>query len=160
MKKTNLIGILLKGLLIFFFFGIEFQSLGLASEINIVANKMEVMESEGIAVFTGKVQATRGDMQVFCDKLYVYYTTQEEKKNITKVVALGKVVIYKGKWKAYAEKAVYYKDQEKLVLEDNPKVWNEKNLVEGDIVVLYFNEDRSEVLSKNEGRVRARFYLK
>ncbi|WP_028840774.1 lipopolysaccharide transport periplasmic protein LptA [Thermodesulfobacterium hveragerdense] len=156
MGKINRIVIFLLGIWLVF---LGTNTLGLASEVSVTANKMEVMESEGIAVFTGKVQATRGDMKVFSDKLYVYYANQEEKKNVTKVVALGKVVIYKGKWKAYAEKAVYYKDQEKLVLEDNPKVWYDKNLIEGDIVVIYFNEDRSEFLSKNEGRVRAKFYL-
>lgn len=129
------------------------------SEVNITSDKMEVIESEGIAVFTGKVHAKRKDLEVFCDKMYVYYITQNGKKNITRIIALGKVIINKGKWKAYSGKATYFKDQEKLVLEDNPKVWHEKNLVEGDVVIIYFNEDRSEVLSRYEGRVRATIYL-
>ncbi|RKX62009.1 MAG: hypothetical protein DRP34_04825 [Thermodesulfobacteriota bacterium] len=132
-----------------------------ASEINITANKMEVFESEGVVMFTGKVFGVREDFKVWCDRMYVYYTTtQEGKKKINKIIALGKVIIEKGKWKAYAGKAVYFKNQEKLVLEETPKVWHDKNLVEGDIVIIYFNEDKSEVLAKNQGRVRASVYFK
>ena len=132
-----------------------------ASEINITANKMEVFESEGVVMFTGKVFGVREDFKVWCDRMYVYYiTTQEGKKKINKIIALGRVIIEKGKWKAYACKAVYFKNQEKLVLEETPKVWHDKNLVEGDIVIIYFNEDKSEVLAKNQGRVRASVYFK
>jgi len=132
-----------------------------ASEINITANKMEVFESEGVVMFTGKVFGVREDFKVWCDRMYVYYiTTQEGKKKINKIIALGRVIIEKGKWKAYAGKAVYFKNQEKLVLEETPKVWHDKNLVEGDIVIIYFNEDKSEVLAKNQGRVRASVYFK
>ncbi|MCU4139090.1 MAG: Lipopolysaccharide export system protein LptA [Thermodesulfobacteria bacterium] len=132
-----------------------------ASEINITANKMEVFESEGVVMFTGKVFGVKEDFKVWCDRMYVYYiTTQEGKKKINKIIALGRVIIEKGKWKAYAGKAVYFKNQEKLVLEETPKVWHDKNLVEGDIVIIYFNEDKSEVLAKNQGRVRASVYFK
>jgi len=132
-----------------------------ASEINITSDKMEVFESEGLVVFTGKVFGVKKDLKVWCDKMYVYYvTTPEGKKEINKIVALGKVIIEKGKWKAYAGKAVYFKNQEKLVLEETPKVWHDKNLVEGDIVIIYFNEDRSEILAKDQGRVRAKVYLR
>ena len=132
-----------------------------ASEINITANKMEVFESEGVVMFTGKVFGDKEDFKVWCDRMYVYYiTTQEGKKKINKIIALGRVIIEKGKWKAYAGKAVYFKNQEKLVLEETPKVWHDKNLVEGDIVIIYFNEDKSEVLAKNQGRVRASVYFK
>lgn len=154
--KRMVKGFLASFFLILCFFLIEDA---FCSEINITADKMEVIESEGVAVFTGKVQAKRKDLEVFCDKMYVYYTAQNEKRNISRIIALGKVIINKGKWKAYSGKATYFKDQEKLVLEDNPKVWHDKNLVEGDIIIVYFNEDRSEVLSKYEGRVRATIYL-
>jgi lipopolysaccharide export system protein LptA len=121
---------------------------------------MQVFESEGLVVFTGKVFGVRGDLKVWCDQMYVYYTTTEEgKREVSKVIALGKVIIEKGKWKAYAGKAVYFKNQEKLVLEETPKVWHDKNLVEGDIVIIYFNEEKSEVLAKDQGRVRARVYF-
>ncbi len=136
-----------------------------AKEINIDADKMEIFEDEGLAVFTGKVYAQTKDMKLWADKLYVYYlrgnnTKGESKREIQRVVALGKVKIEKNKWKAVCGKATYYRDQEKLYLEEDPKVWHDENLVEGDIIIVYFNEDRSEVLSKDGGRVRVKFYGK
>lgn len=150
----------LRIIILFVLFFID-VSLSNASEINITSDKMEVFESEGLVVFTGKVFGTRDDFKVWCDKMYVYYTTTSEgKRKISKIIALGRVIIEKGKWKAYAGKAVYFRNQEKLVLEETPKVWYEKNLVEGDIVIIYFNEDKSEVLAKDQGRVRARVYFR
>ncbi len=132
-----------------------------ASEINVNADKMNVLETEGLVVFTGNVELTKKDLKVWADQLYVYYTnTKNEKKNVTKLVALGRVRIQKGKWEAYAGKAVYFRDQDLLVLEEEPKVWYDKNLVEGDIIKVYFKEDRSEVLARKGGRVRASVTIK
>lgn len=126
-----------------------------ASEIKVNADKMDVLESEGLVIFTGSVEAERKDLKVWSDKLLIYYKPKDEKKTIIKLIALGRVRIQKGKWQAYAGKAVYFREQDLLVLEDEPKVWYENNLVEGDIIKVYFKEDRSEVLAKKGGRVRA-----
>ncbi|MFN3406499.1 MAG: lipopolysaccharide transport periplasmic protein LptA [Caldimicrobium sp.] len=135
------------------------------NEINIDADKMEIFEDEGVAVFTGKVFATTKDMKLWADKLYVYYAKNNQtgstaKRELQRVIAIGRVKIEKEKWKAICGKATYYKDQEKLYLEENPKVWHEDNLVEGDLIIVYFKEDRSEVFSKEGGRVRVKFYGK
>ncbi|HEA84042.1 MAG TPA: lipopolysaccharide transport periplasmic protein LptA [Thermodesulfobacterium geofontis] len=150
----------LTGIFSIIFIFLIFATIINASEINITSDKMQVFESEGLVLFTGNVFGVKGDLKVWCDKMYVYYTTtQGEKREIKKIIALGRVIIEKGKWKAYAGKAVYFRNQEKLVLEETPKVWHDKNLVEGEIVIIYFNEDKSEVLSKGEGRVRAHVYF-
>lgn len=149
-------------ILAFFFLQVEFA---LTKEINIDADKMEIFEDEGVAVFTGKVYAQTKEMKLWADKLYVYYlkgnnTRGDTKRDIQRVIALGKVKIERGKWKAVCGKATYYRDQEKLFLEETPKVWHEENLVEGDLIIVYFNEDRSEVFSKEGGRVRVKLYGK
>ncbi|MFN4196422.1 MAG: LptA/OstA family protein [Caldimicrobium sp.] len=153
-------------LLIFFLF-LLFVSYGYSkeNEVNIDADKMEIFEDEGVAVFTGKVFATTKDMKLWADKLYVYYAKNNQtggtgKRELQRVIAIGKVKIEKDKWKAICGKATYYKDQEKLYLEETPKVWHEDNLVEGDLIIVYFKEDRSEVFSKEGGRVRVKFYGK
>lgn len=148
--------------LAFIFLQVEFA---LTKEINIDADKMEIFEDEGVAVFTGKVYAQTKEMKLWADKLYVYYlkgnnTRGDTKRDIQRVIALGKVKIERGKWKAVCGKATYYRDQEKLFLEETPKVWHEENLVEGDLIIVYFNEDRSEVFSKEGGRVRVKLYGK
>lgn len=131
-----------------------------AREIDINADKMEVYEDEGVAVFTGKVFAQSKDLKLWADKLYLYYIKGEKKRDIQRVIALGRVKMEREKWRAVAGKATYFRDQEKLILEETPKVWHEDNFVEGDLIIIYFNEDRSEVLSKEGGRVRVKIYGK
>lgn len=131
-----------------------------AKEIDISADKMEVFEDDGVAVFTGKVFAQSKDLKLWADKLYLYYVKGEKKRDIQRVIALGKVKMERDKWKALAGKATYFRDQEKLILEETPKVWHEDNFVEGDLIIIYFNEDRSEVFSKEGGRVRVKIYEK
>ncbi|NPA40262.1 MAG: hypothetical protein GXO57_07455 [Thermodesulfobacteria bacterium] len=143
-----------------FVFGLFFSK-GFCDELNILSNKMEAFENEGLVVFTGDVIATKKNFKLSCDKMYVYYATDANgKKHIKKIIALGRVIIETNKWKAYADRAVYFKDQEKLVLEKNPKIWYGENLVEGDRVIIYFDQDKSEILAENRGRVRAEFLLK
>ncbi|NPA39268.1 MAG: lipopolysaccharide transport periplasmic protein LptA [Thermodesulfobacteria bacterium] len=133
----------------------------IADELNISSNKMEAFDSEGLAVFTGDVVATKPGFKLTCDKMYVYYYTDPAgKKKVKKIVALGGVVIRTPEWKAYADKAVYFKKEEKLILENDAKVWYGKNLIEGDKVIVYFNQDKSEVFAENQGRVKAQFLLK
>ncbi|MEN3038888.1 MAG: LptA/OstA family protein [Candidatus Kryptonium sp.] len=145
---------------LFYFILSTHQDLFASKEINITSDKMEVFEDEGLAVFSGRVFAQSRDIKLWADRLYVYYVKGETKRDIQRVIALGRVKIEKGKWRAVAGKATYFRDQEKLVLEEMPKVWYDDNFVEGDLVFVYFNEDRSEVFSREGGRVRVRFYEK
>ena len=149
-------------LIIFSVFWFFISASGFCGEMNISAQKMEILENEGIVAFNGNVYAVKDDLKLWCDKLYIYYSQNSPSKNkkIKKLVAIGRVIIEKGEWKAYAGKAVYFKDTETLVLEDFPKVWKGKTLIEGDIVKIYFNEEKGEVISKGEGKVRVNFHEK
>ncbi|MEM3560933.1 MAG: LptA/OstA family protein [Nitrososphaerota archaeon] len=155
--RKNLIRIIKIWIILNFFY----ISVGITSQIDISADKMEVFDSEGLVVFTGKVFGIKENFKIWCDKMYVYYgISSGGERQINKIIALGKVIMEKGKWKAYAGKAVYFRDQEKLILEETPKVWHDKNLIEGDIIIIYFKEDRSEILAKDQGRVRATVYIR
>jgi lipopolysaccharide export system protein LptA len=146
--------------LVALFLAMPLWNSSIAKEININSDKMEVFEDEGLAVFTGKVFAQTKDLRLWADKLYVYYVKGEGKRDIQRVIAIGSVKMERDKWKAIAGKATYFKGEEKLILEENPKVWHENNLVEGDLIIVYFNEDRSEVFSRSGGRVRVKIYEK
>jgi lipopolysaccharide export system protein LptA len=129
-----------------------------SQKIKVLSDKMEVYENQGLVVFTGHVKAVKGDLTVWADKLYVYYKNKNGKRDIKKLVALGNVVIKKDGWRSYSGKAIYFKPEEKLILEEEPKVWHGKDLIEGDVVVVYFKEGRSEVLARGEGRVKVNVY--
>ncbi len=130
----------------------------LAAPIDIRSERMEVLEDEKIAVFTGKVEARKGDLKLWADRLYVYYEVVDGRREVKKLIALGKVRIEKGAWRSLSGKAVYFKDQDRLVLEDHPRVWHGKDEVRGAVVIIYFRENRSEVLSGGGRPVEAYVY--
>jgi lipopolysaccharide export system protein LptA len=111
--------------------------------ITIKSDRMEVLENRDLVVFSGHVEARRLDLVLHADRLLVYYRKREGKREISKMVAVGNVKIRRGEWIASSGKAVYFKDQEKIVLEDNPQIWQGDNTVRGDKITLYLNENRS-----------------
>ena len=130
----------------------------LAAPIDIRSEKMEVLEDEKIAVFTGKVEARKGDLRLWADRLYVYYRVVKGRREVQKLIALGNVRIEKDGWRSLSGKAVYFKDQDRLVLEDHPRVWHGRDEVRGAVVIIYFKENRSEVLSGEGKPVEAYVY--
>lgn len=129
-----------------------------AAPIDIRSDKMEVLEDEKIVVFTGHVEAKKGDLRLWSNRLYVYYEIDKGRREVKKLIALGEVRIEKGNWRALSGKAVYFKDEDRLVLEDHPRVWHGKDEVRGAVVIIYFKENRSEVLSSGDKRVEAYVY--
>ncbi|QJA06935.1 hypothetical protein FVE67_09105 [Thermosulfurimonas marina] len=119
-----------------------------AVPIDIRSDKMEVLEDQGLAIFTGHVVARKGDLHLWARKLYVYYSTANGTREVKKLIALGEVRIEKGQWRSLSGKAVYFRQEDRLVLEDHPRVWHGKDEVRGDLVIIYFRENRSEVLSR------------
>ena len=111
--------------------------------ITIKSDRMEVLEDRNLVIFTGHVEARRKDLVIYADRLIVYYQKVNGKREINKLVAVGHVKINKGQWVATSGKAVYFKREEKIVLEDNPQIWQDENTVRGDRIILYLNENRS-----------------
>ena len=88
----------------------------------------------------------------------MYYQIIDGKREVKKLVALGKVRLEKGAWRALSGKAVYFRAQDRLVLEDHPRVWHGKDEVRGGVVIIYLKENRSEVLASGSGKVEAHVY--
>ncbi len=111
--------------------------------LTIKSDRMEVMEKQNIVVFSGHVVAQKKDLTIYADRLIVYYAKKDKHRKVQKIVAVGHVKIKKGDWIANAGKAVYFKDQERIVLEDNPQVWQGENTIRGDRIIYFINENRS-----------------
>lgn len=67
-------------------------------DVDIEADQMQVLEDQKQAIFTGKVDATRGNVRLNADKLVVYYREDEQadgstKNKVNDLHATGNVVI-------------------------------------------------------------------
>ncbi|NPA48746.1 MAG: lipopolysaccharide transport periplasmic protein LptA [Thermodesulfobacteria bacterium] len=141
-------------------FGIFFLMIGCGmalakTPITIKSDRMEVLQNQKIVVFSGNVVAKKANLTIYADRLLVYYDAKDGKREVKKLVAIGHVKIHKDDWIARAGKAVYFKPQEKIVLEDDPQVWQGDNTVKGARIILYLNEDRYVVESKPNKKAEA-----
>ncbi len=135
-------------LLVFFLYAVCYSS-----SLRVHSDRMEVDERENVVIFLGNVDVKKDDLRIKCDKLVVYYENVNGKREVVKLEAEGRVKIEKEKWRAESERAVYYKKEDKLVLEGNPRVWHNEDEIRGAVVIVYFSEERSEVLSGDGQRV-------
>ena len=114
------------------------------SPIVIKSKTLEVNDKKKEVIFEGDVRAeisVKGDDFVIdCKKMLVYYKnppSQPEKAEtetkIDRIIATGDVRFNRGQGGvATAEKAVYYQDDEKIILTGRPVVKQGKDSVEGD----------------------------
>ncbi len=70
---------------------------------------------------------------------------------VTRIEAEGRVQMVQDGRRAVADRAVYERAEEKVVLTGNPRVWEDKNVVSGREITVFLDEDRSEV--KDDVRV-------
>ena len=169
-------GISYRGILLIIFFNLLFPAIGQTQvslkedaqkgdegAIVIKSQSLEVDNQKRIVVFSGQVVAKKEDMTINCEKMIVYYMDQSAKKEsgktdvrIDKIVATGKVKISRPDGAlAMSEKAVYYENDEKVVLTGSPVVKQGNDFVEGSKITLYLKEKRSTVEGSEKEKVRA-----
>jgi lipopolysaccharide export system protein LptA len=136
---------------------------GKGQSIVIKSNSMEVDNKKRVVTFTGNVDARRGDLIINCEKMFAYYSgtmtedpSQKGDLKIEKIVAKGGVRISRPTGGlATAQEAVYYQQDEKVILTGNPTVKQGEDVVEGSTITLYLKEDRSIVEGSDGKQVRA-----
>lgn len=139
-----------------------------SSPIVIHSDTLEVDQQKRVIVFEGKVKAQSDDMVVDCEKMFVYYTENPsggesavESSKIDRIIARGNVRVNRSDGlMAKAGKAVFYQGEDKIVLTDNPSVWQGRDVVEGDRITILLSENRSIVEGSGVKRVKATLFPK
>jgi lipopolysaccharide export system protein LptA len=121
--------------------------------ISITADALEFDYRPRVLKYKGSVVATQGDMKLESKSLTVTLDAQVENR-IKEVVADGQVRLSKGARWATGGRAVFDQDHNTVILSDNAELHDGANLVKGDRVVVYLNEERS-VVEGGKGRVTA-----
>jgi len=124
-------------------------------------------QQQGIITFEGKVTASSNDLVVDCNKMIVYLNEDPsngsslESGRIEKIIALGEVVINRSDGGiARAGKAVFYQNEGKVELTENPSVQQGPDLAEGHRIVMYLKENRSIIEGSAAQRVKATLFPK
>lgn len=79
-------------------------------------------------------------------------------EKILRIEAQGKVRMVQGDRVATGDKAIYYTQEEKIVLLGNPQLWRGDNSLKGQEIVLYLKDNRAVVEGDPNKRVEAIIY--
>jgi len=142
----------------------------------ITSKKMTVKNQDSQAIFEGAVVLTRGTLVVYSDRMIVSFgSTQsngaEDQKDrdasqrkgpdtvsnraVNKIEAIGRVKIERDSGNATCEKAVYYREADKIVLTGSPVAWEKGTRVSGKQITMFLAEDRSVVEGGSHVRIES-----
>lgn len=123
--------------------------------IHIISDKMEADRKKDTISFTGNVIIQQGDLYIYSENVTAIY---ENGKRIKEIFAKGSVRLVKGDRIASSEEALFNNTQRTVLLVGNAKVWQGKNVITGERILYYIDEDKSIVEGKKGQRVKATIY--
>lgn len=149
--------------------------------IAISSDRMESDDPQGVVHFMGDVVARQGDMTITCDRMDVYYDSQEKtppaaepaegdaqppssalggtSRQIDRVECHGNVKVWEGERVATGQKALYLAKSlpRRIVLTGEARVWQGGDSLTGHQVTYYLDSDRSLAEGGQGGRVRTMY---
>jgi lipopolysaccharide transport protein LptA len=128
--------------------------------VQVTADRMVSDSRSDQVIFTGNVEAQRGDLYVKADRLEVKQDRQTKK--MAQMVAIGNVFVRRGEQTATSERATFFETEQKAVLTGNPHAWEGSTEVWGEEMVFLLAEGnmivtggtqrvRVQLLPANEG---------
>jgi lipopolysaccharide export system protein LptA len=148
------------------------QDQGLSTTIT--SKKMTVKNHDNQAIFEGAVILTRGTLVVYSDRMVVSFGAPEpnggedrkareasprkgpetvSNRAVNKIEATGRVKIERDSGNATCERAVYYREEDKIVLTGSPVAWEKGTRVSGKQITMFLAEDRSVVEGGSHVRI-------
>ena len=121
--------------------------------IQIKSNELQTDNAARTATFTGKVVARQGDVTIYSDKLVIHYSSND--KDVDQVEAFGSVRIIQENRLGESDHAVYESKAGKITLDGNPKVVQGRDVITGNLITYYVDEQKSVVTSAPGKRVDA-----
>ncbi len=124
------------------------------SPITIEADSLSVLGKENKAVFKGDVSVTYQTSKLKADEITVYYNKDKKPE---KIICNGNVNFVDKKMYGVSEKAKMDLKTNVITMTGKVKVWNGDNYLEGEEIIIYNNEERIDIVKKNNKRVKIIF---
>ena len=145
-----------------------------STPIDITADKLEVLQEENKAIFSGHVVAIQGEVRLTAEKMVVHYRAQNEKSKTADQNAVQKIEVEQNVFLSTPEETasglsgVYDVEKHVILLDNNVVLTKDKNTLKGDHLVYDFSTGKSTLTSdggpvssssggKGKQRVRALF---
>jgi lipopolysaccharide export system protein LptA len=138
--------------------------------IQIVSDRLDAYSEKKMVVFSGNAVATQSGRVIKSDQLVVHYREEPGKKSkdapktrddmgaLEKIEAKGHVTVTQGERIVTGDYAVFLHDSQKIVMTGNAVMREGRNVVRGEKITVFLDEDRGIVESSENKRVKAIIY--
>lgn len=124
--------------------------------INVSSDRLEADDLAHRVKFIGHVVVRSGEASLYAQEVVVRYG--EGRGDVEQIDAVGEVRIVQGERIATAERAVLYQQEGRVVLSGKAVLHQGQDVVQGDEVTVFLNEERSIIKGEGGGRVKAVFH--
>ncbi len=132
--------------------------------IRITADRLEADNKTRDIVFSGSVKAVQDDVVITCRTMTVTYSGEsaqgEENRSITHIRAKGDVVITQKARRITGQEAEYLQKERKIVVSGDPRATEGQNVIKGNRIIYFIDEDRSIIESGPSVQVEATIFPK
>jgi len=127
--------------------------------VTVDADHMESFQKESLVIFTGNVVARQNGSVQYADRMEVYL--DEAGNRVIRTISTGNVrIITRDCRTGTAKRSEYYDGEQRVELIGNARVWQSDNVVTGERITIFLNQERSVVQGGKQERVKAIFYQK
>lgn len=119
--------------------------------IDITSDTVEADQKQNKVTFKGNVVAKQEDVTLYANTLVMIY--DPDKKKLKEIIAIGNVKVVQLDRRATGEKATFDQDKNKVVLDGDAVVREGTNVIRGERITFYVEEERSVVEPGKGGRV-------
>jgi lipopolysaccharide export system protein LptA len=119
--------------------------------IDINSDTVEADQKTNTVIFKGNVVAKQEDTTLYANTLTIIY--DEKTKKLKEIIATGNVKVVQLERRATSQKATFDQDKNKVVLDGEAVVREGANVIRGERITFYVEEERSVVEPVKGGRV-------
>jgi lipopolysaccharide export system protein LptA len=119
--------------------------------IDITSDTVEADQKKNTATFKGNVVAKQEDVTLYANTLLIIY--DPDTKKLKEIIATGNVKVVQLDRRATGQKVTFDQDKNEVVLDGDAVVREGTNVIRGERITFYVEEERSIVEPGKGGRV-------
>ena len=119
--------------------------------IEIIADSMEWNKQDGQAIAIGNAKAVQDQTTIKADKI-IAVLSEDNSQQITKLEAIGKVTFLKDRQLATGNKAIYFLNQDKVIITGSVELKRDGNILKGEKLIIDFLTGLSKMEGSNSNQ--------
>jgi lipopolysaccharide export system protein LptA len=119
--------------------------------IDIDSDRLEADQKKNTITYKGNVVAKQEDVTLYANTLVILY--DPDTKKLKEIIATGNVKVVQLERRATGQKATFDQEKNKVILDGDAVVREGTNVIRGERIIFYVEEERSVVEPAKGGRV-------